>query len=122
MNKDNKTQKQIEQLFVSVREDVKVPSYGTFYSRMQSVTKPTEARNTVRGWKLIPSLRMVVGIVFVSVLMLPVIYSHKASETDPLLVTISDEGTQEIENLVHEDELISDILNRYLQQLETING
>ena len=127
MNKTNKTQKQIEQLFASVREDVAVPSYGNFYSKIQVVEKPVTklegVRNTLRGWKLIPSMRIWIGVTLAVVIVLPVIYSVLAPQvSDPVITIISDEGSHEIETLTNEDEFISTVLDRYLQQLETVNG
>ncbi len=120
MNQNNKT---IENLFSQVRSDVTVPSYGAFYAKMQSVTRQDEARNTLRGWKLIPSMRIWIGVTLAVVIVLPVIYSVQAPQVpDPVVTAISDEGSHEIETLTSEDEFISNILDRYLQQLETING
>lgn len=113
----------IENLFSQVRNQVAVPSYATFYSKVQSVTKPKTVRNTLRGWKLIPSMRIWVGVTLAVVIVLPVVYSVQAPQVpDPVVAVISDEGSHEIETLTNEDEFISTILDRYLQQLETING
>ena len=120
MNNNNKT---IEKLFSQVRNDVVVPSYGAFYAKMQSVTKPNEVRNTLRGWKLIPSMRIWIGVTLAVVIVLPVVYSVQTPQvSDPVVAVISDEGSHEIETLINEDEFISTVLDRYLQQLETING
>ncbi len=117
MNNNNKT---IENIFSQVRNDVAVPSYATFYSQMQSVTKPNEVRNTLRGWKLIPSMKLLVGATLVAVLMVPVIYSPKAS--DPVFATISEEGNREIVSIENEDAFITYTIDQYLHQLEAING
>lgn len=124
MNNNNKT---IENLFSQVRSDVVVPSYGAFYAKMQmaekSVTKTEGVRNTLRGWKLIPSMRIWIGVTLAVVIVLPVIYSVQAPQvSDPVITIISDEGSHEIETLTNEDEFISTVLDRYLQQLETVNG
>lgn len=124
MNSNNKT---IENLFSQVRNDVVVPSYGAFYAKMQavekSVTKPKTMRNTLRGWKLIPSMRIWIGVMLAVVIVLPVVYSVQVPQVpDPVVTAISDEGNHEIETLINEDEFISNILDRYLQQLETMNG
>lgn len=123
MNNTHKTQKQIEQLFASVRDSVSTPSYGDFYAKMQSVTKQDNSRNTLRGWKLIPSMRIWVGITLAAVIVLPVLYSVQAPRVpDSVAAVILDEGNHEIETLINEDEFITNILDRYLQQFETING
>lgn len=124
MNSNNKT---IEKLFTSVRENTTVPSYGNFYSKIQvvekPVTKPEGVRNTLRGWKLLPSMRIWIGVALAVVIVLPVVYSVQVPQVpDPVVTAISDEGSHEIETLINEDEFISTILDRYLQQLETING
>jgi hypothetical protein len=120
MNKNNQT---IENLFSQVRNDIAVPSYGSFYAKMQHVTKPEGVRNTLRGWKLIPSMRIWIGVTLAVVIVLPVVYSVQAPQVpDPVVAAISDEGNHEIETLINEDEFISTILDRYLQQLETMNG
>ncbi len=116
----NKNYKSIENLFSQVHNDVTVPSYETFYLKMQSVTKQSVVRNTLRGWKLIPSMKLLVGVTLVAVLMIPVIYSPKVS--DPVIVTISEEGSREIVSIENEDVFITFAIDQYLQQLKTING
>jgi len=119
----NNTNKTIENLFSQVREDVTVPSYETFYSAMHDVTKQDVVRNTLRGWKLIPSMRIWVGVTLALLIVLPVVYSVKVSKApDSVFTVISEEGSHEIETLTNEDVFISNVLDRYLQQLETING
>lgn len=124
MNSNNKT---IENLFSQVCNDVAVPSYGAFYAKMQAAEKPVTklegVRNTLRGWKLIPSMRIWIGVTLAVVIVLPVVYSVQVPQVpDPVVTAISDEGSHEIETLINEDEFISTVLDRYLQQLETING
>lgn len=119
----NKTHKTIENLFSQVRNDVTVPSYGAFYATMQPVTKPAEVRNTLRGWKLIPSIRIWVGITLAVVLMLPVVYSVQTPQVlDPALVLITEEADREIQTIINEDQFINSLLDQYLQQLEMIQG
>lgn len=117
MNSNNKT---IENLFSQVRNQVAVPSYATFYDTMNSVTKTETIRNTLRGWKLLPSMRIWIGVALAVVIVLPVVYSVQVPQVpDPVVTAISDEGSHEIETLINEDEFISTILDRYLQQLAT---
>ena len=118
------TNKTIENLFSQVRNDVTVPSYETF---LQRVTKQNEERNTLQGWKIIPSVikfpwmaRVLVGVTLVAVLVLPMVYSSQVS--DLVLVTISEEGDREIAFIENEDAFITYALDQYLQQLVTING